>query len=230
MTDATTPTTTLTFGDLATQYDDELAELREAWQELTDWIQEEYGEDAIDWNPTNADLDGENMERFATVQATREAYDEAGKAIQQRQHALDTLADEYGSDPFEIQMLTGQQLMDVETELRMDAHRRDVDVQLLQAQRRGVVVDEATVSAPEGVPTDDDGSPTPSKCPNPITLGLYDRVEVLNNAGTTDFRAPGFGDGASGGPPPTSATPPASRTLQSSPDPSGENSPPSGDS
>lgn len=227
-----TPTTTLTFDDLAAQYDDELTDLRESWQELTDWITDEHGEDALKWNPTAAsELDSEAMEQLATVQATRHAYDESGKSIQERQHALRSLADEYGPEPFEIQMLTGQQLMEVETELRMQANRRDVDVGLLQAQRRGLVVDAATIGAPEGVPTDDDeGTPTPSECPNPITLSLYEQVERLNSAGTVDFRAPGFGDGAGSGRSSSSATP---RTSQQSPpslDPNAPDSPGPGNS
>lgn len=225
----TTPTTELTFDDLRAQYTDELADLREAWQELTDWISDEYGDDALDWDPTNADLDDEGMEQLATVQATREAYDEAGKAIQQRQHALETLADEYGSDPFELRMLTGQELMDIETDLRMEANRKDVDVSLLQAQRRGSVVDTATVTAPEGVPTGE-GGPTPSECPNPLTMALYDQAEVLNNTGSVDFRAPGFGDEASGGRPSTSGTPTTSGLSSSASAPTDADAQPSGDS
>jgi hypothetical protein len=207
----TTPTTTLTFDDLRAQYDDELDELRDAWNELTEHIRDEWGDDALDFNPAQADsLDSEAMERLGAVQATREMYDESGKSIQRRQHALDALADEYGGDEFELRMLTGNELMQIETDLRMEANRRDVDVQLLQSERKGQVVDMATVSAPEGIPTDDEGSPTPSEAPQAIMLALYEQAEQLNNAGTTDFRAPGFGDGDGSGRSSSSVTPTAS--------------------
>lgn len=231
MTDDTpVPTTTLTFEDLAAQYDDELAELREAWDELTEYIREEYGDAALEWDPTAADdLDSDEMERLGTIQATREAYDEAGKSLQQRQHALRTLAEEYGDDPFTIRMLTGQQLMDVETDLRMEANRRDVDVGVIQNHRKGLVVDAATVAAPDGVPTED-GDPVPSECPQPLTLALYEQVERLNESGAVDFRAPGFGGADASGPPSTSATPTTSGVSSEPSVPTDSDSPPSGDS
>lgn len=213
-----TITTTVTFHDLSAQYDDELADLRAAYEDTVALARERYGDDAMDTNPSGV----ENGDDLAQLQQTAEAYNEAGKSIQQRQHALETLADEYDGDEFTVAMLSGSELMDIETELRMAAQSKDTDPAVMQAKRKGMVVDAATVDAPDGI-TD------PSDAPNPITLSLYDVVERLNQGGTPDFRAPGFGDEAPSEPPVTSATPATSETLSSPSAPTDATTPDSGD-
>lgn len=202
-------TTDVTFADLRAQYDDELDDLRKAHNELIDHALEEYGHD-------------EGHEWPESIRAAVEAYDEAGKSIQRRQHVLDRLREEYGEGAFTITMLSGAELMDVETELRMEANKRGVQPSTLQALRQQLTVDAATTGAPEGVPRDDDGSPVPSECPNPLTLALYDQVEALNTAGETGFRAPGFGEETTGAASASSGRPTSSGTPSSMSAPTGD--------
>lgn len=192
-------TTDVAFADLQAQYDDELADLREAYEELVEYARDEYGDQRGEWP--------KGVRQYATV------LDESGKSIQKRQHVLETLASEYDGDTFGIKMLSGAELVEVETELRMEARKRDADPDAVQSYRQQLTVDTATVDAPAAVPTDDDGSPLPSECPNPLTISLYEQVERLNQAGSTDFRAPGFGDEASGAASPTSDRPRTSSEL-----------------
>jgi len=161
------------------ELDDELADYEDAYNEVVEYARDEYG-DKSEWP--------EEVRQQAAV------FDEAGKAIQKRKHVLGRLEEEYGSDPFVIKMLSGKETMDVETQLRMDAQDREVSMDALQVHRNGMVVDAATVEAPEGVPTDDDGSPKPSARPNALTLALFERVERYNNSGSVDFRPEGFGE------------------------------------
>lgn len=205
-----TITTDLTFHDLIAQYDDELDDLRQSYEDTVALARERYGDDAMQTNPSSVD----DSDGLAQLQQTAEAYNEAGKSIQQRQHALETLADAYDGDGFTVQILSGSDLMDIETELRMLAQSKDADPAVMQAKRKGMVVDRATVDAPEDVPHDEDG-PRPSDAENPLTLSLYDVVERLNQGGTPDFRAPGFGDDTASAPSSTSVAPTSSEPLSS---------------
>ena len=173
-------TTTVTFDDMIDAYDDELADFREAYEEIVDYAEAEYGADRPEWP--------QELIQLAAM------YEEAGKQIQQRQHVLERLAEAYDGDRFDIKMLTGAETMDLDTQLRAKAQERNMDPQLMQAYRKQLTVDRATVAAPDGFPTDGDDSPKPSDAPNPLTFALYEQVERLNQAGSTDFRAPGFGD------------------------------------
>lgn len=190
-----TVTTTVTFADLAAQYDDELADLRDAYEETVALAREDYGEDAMG-RRIPRDMDDDALADLAALQRSAAAYDESGKQIQKRQHALERLADQYDGDAFRIKMLSGAELMDIGTELRMLATQRDVEKDALDDQRQALVVDAAVVDAPEGVPTDDDGDPEPSRAENPLTIALYEAVERLNSTGSVDFRAPGFAESA----------------------------------
>jgi len=203
-------TTTVTFDDLIAQYDDELDSLRDAYEDATD---------AAD------DADGDNADR---LEATAQAYNEAAKSIQQRTNALEVIQGELDGDTFEIKMLSGTELMEIETELRMKAQRKDADVSTLQAERQGMVADCATVSAPDGVPTGDDGTPKPSDAPNPLTLSLYEQVERLNQGGATDFQAPGFDGERQSGPRATSVAPEHSEALSPQSDTTDASTPDSG--
>jgi hypothetical protein len=205
MTDAIS--TTVTWADLRAAYDTELDDFREAYDELCTQAEYEYGEG---WQSQPA-----TEETLQVYQQQAQQYDEAAKSIQKRQHLLEQLKEEYGDGDFELKMLTGEETMQVETELRMLAQKEDVSVDVIQVRRNALTVDAATVDAPEGVPRDDDGSPVPSECPNALTLALWEQVESLNNAGETGFRAEGFGDGPAPTTADTSATPttsPASST------------------
>jgi len=184
MTDAIT--TTVSWTDLELAYDDELEGLRDGYDELVEHAESEYGDD---WQTTPT---GDDTLHRIRQEAAR--YNEAAKSIQKRQHLLGQLKDEYGDGGFELKMLSGEETMQVETELRMLAHQDDVSVDVIQVRRNALTVDAATVDAPSGVPRDDDGSPVPSECPNALTLALWEQVESLNNAGETGFQAGGFGD------------------------------------
>lgn len=240
----TTITTTVTFADLREQYDPELEDLRSAYDDVLDLIEAEYGEDAPE-RPTPSDPDDPDAQRLAALQATALAYEQSAKSIQSRQAILERLEDEYDGDTFEIRMLSGQELMDIESKLKAKAREEGVDAEEIQHYRKGLVVDSATVSAPEGVPRGlagqtlfqiasedpadaDDSTPMPSEAPNALTLSLYEAVENLNQGGAPDFRAPGFGDRTIGAGPNTSATPTDSAAVSKPSAPIEESTPGSG--
>ena len=210
-----TITTALTFDDLINDHDDDLESLRAAYEEVVEYATEEHGE-----RPAWPDV----------LRQQAQMYDEAGKSIQRRQHVLTTLRDEYDDAEFTIKMLSGSELMDIETDLRMEAQKRGVEPGTLQAYRQQLTVDRATVAAPDAVPTDDDGNPLPSECPNPLTLALHEQVERLNTAGAADFRAPGFGDATDGAAFGSSGVPTSAKKTSSDLDPTADVSPSRGDS
>lgn len=172
-----TLTTEITFADLITAREDELADLREAYEEFLAYGEDEHGDGQESWP-------AELVQQVAML-------NETAKTIQQRIHVLERYREQYDDDTFEIAMLTGQELSDIETELRGEAATRDVGVDVLQAERKQKVVDAATVDAPEDVPRVD-GTPAPSECGNPLAFALYEAVERFNGSGDMDFRAPGF--------------------------------------
>jgi len=206
-------TTTVTWDDLRQAPADELSELRDAYEELRELATEVYGDDALDRTLPNDPDQLEADERDLWVYQTQiEQYRQAAESIEKRQNMLRRLEDEYGSDPFEIKMLSGSETMDIETELRMKAQQKDTAIDTVRIHRNGLVVDAATVDGPDTLPTTEDGTPKPSDAPNALTLSLWEMVERFNNAGSVDFRPEGFGDTA-GEPRPTtdkSATPSAS--------------------
>lgn len=211
MTDATI-TTTVTLADLRSAYDDELDDLREAYDDAVAFIREEWGEDALDRPiPTDAaDLDDEEMQNLVAMAMTAEMYEESAKTIQKRNHALDKLGDQLDGDTFELRMLTGAELMQIGTDLRVKAKNEGVEKELVDHHKKEYVVDAVTVAAPEGIPTDGDGSPMPSRAGMPLTNALWEAAERLNESGAADFRAPGFGDEVLTPPDGSSATPPRS--------------------
>lgn len=189
--------TTVTFDDLIAAYDDELADLREAYDDLVEWATDEHGDERVAW-PDEA-------------LAKARQLDSAAQTIQKRQHVLERLADEYDDGAFTLKMLSGAELMDIETELRMEANSRGISPQALDSYREQLVVDAAVTDAPDAAPRDDDGNPLVSECPNPLVFALSEQAERLNTAGETDFRAPGFGERAAA----TSATPATSGETSS---------------
>jgi hypothetical protein len=179
-------TTIVNWPDLKAAYEDELNDLQNAYDELVEHARAEYGDS---WQ-----IKAATDETLQIYQQQAQQYDEAAKSIQKRQHLLGQLKEKYGDGEFELKMLSGEETMQVETELRMLAQQKDISVDVIQVRRNALTVDAATVDAPSGVPRDDDGSPVPSECPNALTLALWEQVESLNNAGETGFRAEGFGD------------------------------------
>jgi hypothetical protein len=208
-------TAQITWSDLTAVYNTELNDLRDAYDELCTQAESEYGEG---WQSHPA-----TDETLQVYQQQANQYDEAAKSIQKRQHLLGQLKAEYGNGEFELKMLTGEETMQVETELRMLAQQEDVSIDVIQIRRNSLTVDAATVGAPEGVPRDDDGSPVPSECPNALTLALWEQVESLNNAGETGFRAEGFGDTTGLSTAGTSATPTPSAASSTPSAPDDEN-------
>jgi len=194
-----TITTTVAWADLHAALDDELAEVETAYDDLADHAADEYGDD---WRTATTDDD-----TLGALQEQAERYDQTARSIQQRGRMLDRLETEYGSGDFEIKLLTGSETMAIETDLRLEAQQRDIDLAVIQTKRNALTVDAAVIDAPEGVPRDDEGSPTPSECPNALTLALWEQVERFNNAGDPDFTAAGLSDASDTTTSVTSATP-----------------------
>lgn len=186
-------TATVTIQDLIASYQQELDDLRDAYEETQDHIQDEYGDDALDQPPEGGDDEGD-PDKLEALQQQCMVMNEQAKLLQSRIHALESLRDDHGPAEFSLKMLSGSELMDIETELRMQAQSAGVDPSVLQSTRQRLAVDAAVVEAPDWVPRDSDGSPEPSGCVNPLTMALYEHVENLNNSGAVDFRAPGFDD------------------------------------
>lgn len=221
-----TLTTTVTFDDLIAHYGDELQELRDAYDDVLDRIRDDFGEAGIDAAVPQDAADEEDA-RLGSLQQTANLYSESAKSIQKRQHVLERLRADYSSDTFELKMLSGSELADIETELRMEAQRRDVAVEALQAERQRRVADAATVDAPPEV-CDDDGTPVVSEAPNPLTLSIYEMAEQLNQQGGLDFSPPGFGDPIGTGAR-SSASPRTSGSPLSASSSTDESTPPTGD-
>ena len=172
-------TTTVTFADLIRHYEAELTEYREAYDELTDYAEAEYGENRAEWPDE--------------LTVSLYTISEGVKTIQNRVNALERFQDAYDTGTFELKMLSGRELSEIETELRMTAQAQDVEPDQLQAEKKMDVVDAAVVDAPAETPHED-GDPKPSEEPNPLSTALFEQVQQLNQSGETDFRAEGFGE------------------------------------
>lgn len=193
-------TTTITWTNLKNQYSNQLTNLEEAHQELQDQIQSEFGDDALTRQVPQpgefADaLTDENadLERLAVYKQLASQYESAKAKLDSHRALLDRLEGEYGDGEFEVKMLSGREVMDLETELRMEANQEDdVDAQVLEMWRNADTVDAAVVDAPEGIPRDGDDSPVPSECPEGLVDALYNQVQKFNSAGDTGFTPQGF--------------------------------------
>jgi len=194
-----TITTTLTWADLRAAYADELQDLKDAYHEVAGVAADEYSDGLETVAPDD--------DRLQALKANARQFEQAVEEIQKNRHVLEQLEAEYGPGAFEIKMLSGDEVLENDTELKLQADRRGVPVETLQHKRNALVVDAATVDAPDGVPTDDSGSPVPSDAPNPLTFALWEQVERLNDAGETDFTPAGVSDGGDIQPAATSATP-----------------------
>jgi hypothetical protein len=198
-------TTTVTWQDLIDAKTDDLADLRDAYEEVAELAREDYGDDALN-RPADDD-------RHETLQQQAAMYERAARNLQRREHLLETLRDELGADPFEIKMLSAEEVMDTEVQLRGEDGTEGV----AQQRRNNATVNAAVVDAPEGVPRDDDGSPKPSEAPNALVDSLFDAVQRYNTAGTTDFRAEGFGSGGAASPASGPSGPPSVSATRSKP-------------
>lgn len=214
-------TTTVTWADLRNAHAAELDDLRDAYEEIREQATKEYDADALDRTlPDDPALLDDDDKALYVYQQQLAQYEQAAESIQKRTAMLERLEDEYGSSDFEIKMLTGNETMEIETELRMLAQQKDTSLDVVQIKRNALSVDKATVDAPEDLPREK-GSPTPSQAPNALTLSLWEQVEQFNNAGTLDFRAEGFGD--------TAPTPTPITDTSATPTTSDESTEPLGD-
>lgn len=204
-------TTTVSWDTLIHAHDDDLEQYREAYQDLETHAHEEY-DAALDAPATDDDL------RAIQQQAAR--YEQAVEELQRHQHALKSLRDNLGDGDFEIKMLSGQEALEIAKEVQMEARQNDTPPSVVETQRNQLVADAATVAAPEGVPTDDEGSPVPSQLPNVLATALFEQVQRYNTAADVDFRAAGCGDAESPVPSAASARPntPALSSDPSNPD------------
>jgi len=120
-----TLTTSVSFTDLADAYDAELERLTDAYDDLEAHARDEHG-DPSEWPRETVGL--------------AQAIDESAKRIQQRQHLLgERLADEYDGT-FSIRMLSGADMEGVESDLRMEASNRGVDLAELDTYRKQLAV------------------------------------------------------------------------------------------
>jgi len=224
-------TTTVTWADLREAQERELSDLRDAYDELETLAQEEYGDGALSHPVPNdlGDIDDADLLQRAAIQQQIALLNQSRETIEKRVNLLGVLEAELGDGPFEIKMLSGQEAMNVEVDLRTDANARDFDRQTLQIVRNQRTVDAAVVDAPDGVPRDDEGSPVPSETPNALVNSLFEQVQRFNSAGQTDFRAEGFGSPATSAPSVSSATPTPSKQPSAPSAPTDEASPTHGD-
>jgi len=216
-----TTTTTLTVDDLITQYDPELSDLQDAYDELTETI-----DDAVnDMDPG----DEETGQQLATLRQLAQGYQQTMQTIEARQTFLEGIRDEWDGDTFEVQLLTGSDTMQIEKELRMVAQDDWVDQQYLQRKRQRLVTDAAVVDAPDEVPRED-GDPQPSECPNQVVEALAEAVNAYQTGGSPDFRPQGYGDPQNSPADAMSALPTSAGNQSSPSPPTDDSAPPSGDS
>jgi hypothetical protein len=188
-------TTTVTWADLKDSPREELSDLEDAREELVEQVTDEYGEGALSETlPQDPDNVADDRRKLWVYQQQLQRFEQAKQSIENRLNFLGLMADEYPEGEFELKMLTGNETMAVETELKMLAQQKDVSLDTIYHRRNVLVADKATVDAPEGFPTDADGSPKPSDAPNNLVLSLWEQINRLNNAGQVDFRPEGFGE------------------------------------
>jgi len=203
-----TLTTTVTWDELIAQYDAERAEYADARAEIDAVATEEYGEEWREQNvPQDPDLVPDDRMDLYVYQLQAAQLDNSIQSCDNRQDVLRTIREHYGAGDFEIKMLSGQETMDIETELRMFAEREGVEMDAVEAKRHGDMVDAAVVDAPDGIPSDD-GDPTPSECPDPLVKSLWEVVNRFTTTGSVDFQSGGRGATAARSPTGDTSAPP----------------------
>jgi hypothetical protein len=171
-------TDTVTFADLIDRYQSDKSDLQDAYDELRAYAADEYGDHKTQWP--------EELQQMAVL------YEQTAEQLEQRINILERLQDEYDGD-FKIKMLSGQDTLDIETELKLMAQDKGVDVEVVEHERNKLLVDKAVIDAPEGIPREDD-SPVVSQAESALMRSLFEAIQTFNQAGDTDFRGSGFGD------------------------------------
>jgi hypothetical protein len=172
-------TDTVTFTDLIARYESEQEELQDAYDELREFATTDHGDNKLQWP--------EELQQMAVL------YEQTAEQLEQRINILSRLQDEYNDGAFTIKMLSGQDTLDIETELKVMARDKGVDVEVVEHERNKLLVDKAVVDAPESIPREDD-SPVVSQAESALMRSLFEAIQTFNQAGDTDFRASGFGD------------------------------------
>lgn len=170
-------TDTVTFADMIDRYQTDKADLHNAYDELRDYAHEDHGDSKLQWP--------EELQQMAVL------YEQTAEQLEQRINILERLQDEYDGD-FEIKMLSGQDTLDIETELKLLAQDKGVDVEVVEHERNKLLVDKAVIDAPEGIPREDE-SPVVSQAESALMRSLFEAIQTFNQAGDMDFRASGFG-------------------------------------
>lgn len=173
-------TETVTFGDLIGRHKQELSQLQDAYDDLKEYAAEQY-DDRAEWP--------DELQRKAN------AYQQTANQIQARINFLKKAADDCEGDTFKIRTLSGRETMEIDTKLKTKANQRNVDMEVVSHERNALVVDAATVSAPDCIPHED-GDPKPSDAPDAVVQSLSEVVSTFTQSGDVDFQASGFGDRA----------------------------------
>jgi len=220
-------TTTVTWQDLRDAQQRELDDLEAAYEEL-----EELADDDALNRPVPSDLseiEDDDLLQRAAIQQQAELLEQSRATIEKRINLLSELEDRLGAGPWEIKMLSGQEVMATEADLRTDAQANDWGRQTTQMRRNYYTVDAAVVDGPEDIPRSDDGTLNVSEhVPNALVNSLYEQVERFNSAGDPDFRPEGFGSSGGLGPSVSSGTPSQSNTVSVPSDSTDETPPESG--
>lgn len=203
-----TLTTTVTWADLRASIKRQLEDVEESYAELDEQATDEYGDNWFHL-PVESDTDDEDDESdrdevLAAYQQQAHKYDESAKSLQSQLNLIGRLSDELGDEAWEFKMLSGQESMDIATEMRGLIKMDDYSQADVMERRNSAVIDAATVDAPEGVPretrTDDGGeeyeTPVPSECGNSLGVLLFEAIQRFNSAGDPDFRPEGVGLGS----------------------------------
>ena len=226
MTDAIT--TTVTWQDLRDAQQRELDDLEAAYDEL-----ETLADDDALNRPVPSDLsaiEDEDLLQRAAIQQQAELLNQSRATVEKRLNLLDELEDRLGAGPWEIKMLSGQEVMATEADLRTDAQANDWGRQTTQMRRNYYTVDAAVVDGPDEIPRSEDGTLNVSEAvPNALVNSLYEQVERFNSAGDPDFRPEGFGSSGALEPSVSSGTPRQSSTVSVPSDSTDETPPESGD-
>jgi len=201
-------TETVTFGDLIGRHRQELSQLQDAYDDLQAYADDEY-DDPAEWP--------EELQKKAN------AYQQTANQIEARINFLERIAEDCDGDTFEIRTLSGRETMEIDTKLKTKANQRNVDMEVVSHERNALVVDAATVSAPECIPHDDEGDPQPSDAPDAVVQSLSEVVSTFAQSGDVDFQASGFGDRAGPEASSISPTPTTSDSSLSESDPTDAN-------
>lgn len=200
-------TETVTFGDLIGRHKSELSQLQDAYDDLQAYAADEY-DDKAEWPDE--------------LQRKVNAYQQTANQIEARINFLERFAEDCDGDTFEIRTLSGRETMEIDTKLKTKANQRNVDMEVVSHERNALVVDAATVSAPDCIPHDD-GEPQPSDAPDAVVQSLSEVVSTFAQSGSVDFQASGFGDRAGPEASAISPTPTTSENSLTDADPDAEN-------